>query len=191
MNSAYRPPTRVHTHTNTHTHTQKTLWVVFPVSSLRQTINTKEETDFTSETLSSFSTNIGAPLYDQVCIIIHPYQHRRMSGFLSFCRLNCILSLRDPIFFEHVHLEWTYSQVPSRVYYSSGVGLRLLVRLEKSLITKGPLRYCDLRQDTCLFGHGRVDPARTKVNPGVFGAFLHCDKCDKNRHRHLVPVYGT
>jgi len=39
---------------------------------------------------------------------------------------------------------------------------------------------CDLRQDTCLFGHGRVDPARTQVSPGVFGAFLHCDKCDKN-----------
>ena len=64
-----------------------------------------------------------------------------MSGFLSFCRLNCILSFRDPNFFEHVHLEWTYSQVPSWVYYSSGVGLRLLVRLEKSLITKGPHRY--------------------------------------------------
>ena len=77
-------------------------------------------------------TNIGVPLYDQVCIIIHPYQRRRMSGFLSFCRLNCIHSFRDPIFFEHLHLEWTSSQVPSRVYYSSGVGLRLLVRLEKS-----------------------------------------------------------
>ena len=48
---------------------------------------------------------------------------------------------------------------------------------------------CDLRQDTCLFGHGRVDRdlARNQVSPGVFGAFLHCDKCDKNRHRHLVP----
>ena len=41
--SAYRPPTRAYTHTNTHTHTQKTLWVVFPVSSLRQTINTKKK----------------------------------------------------------------------------------------------------------------------------------------------------
>ena len=30
-----------------------------------------------------------------------------MSGFLSFCRLNCMLSFRDPIFFEHVHLQWT------------------------------------------------------------------------------------
>jgi len=39
----------------------------------------------------------------------------------SFCRLNCILSFRDPNFFERVHLEWTYSQVPSRVCYSSGV----------------------------------------------------------------------
>jgi len=38
---------------------------------------------------------------------------------------------------------------------------------------------CDLRQDTCLFGHGRVDPARTQVSPGVFGAFLHCDKTVK------------
>jgi len=141
LHSAYRPPTRARTHTNTHTNTQKTLWVVFPISSLRQTINTKKETDFTSETLSSCSTNIGAPSYDQVCIIIHPYQHRRMSGFLSFRRLNCILSFRNPNFFEHVHLEWTYSQVMSRVYYSSGVGLRLLVRLEKSLITKGPHRY--------------------------------------------------
>ena len=46
---------------------------------------------------------------------------------------------------------------------------------------------CDLRQDTCLFGHGRVDHARTQVNPGVFGAFLHCDNCEKNRHRHLHP----
>ena len=69
------------------------------------------------------------------------YQSRRMSGFLSFCRLNCILSFRDPDFFEHVHLECTYSQVPSRVYYSLGAGLRQLVRLEKSLITKGPHRY--------------------------------------------------
>ena len=50
---------------------------------------------------------------------------------------------------------------------------------------------CDLRQDTCLFGHGGVDPARTEVNTGVFGAFLHCDNCDTNRHRHLVPVLGT
>jgi len=50
---------------------------------------------------------------------------------------------------------------------------------------------CDLRQDTCLFVHGGVDPARTQVSPGVFGAFLHCDNCDKNRHRHLVPVLGT
>ena len=41
--SANRPPSSVQTHTNTHTHTQKTLWVVFPVSSLRQTINTKKE----------------------------------------------------------------------------------------------------------------------------------------------------
>ena len=50
---------------------------------------------------------------------------------------------------------------------------------------------CDLRQDTSLFGHGGVDPvdpARTQVSPGIFGAFLHCDNCDKNRHRHLVCV---
>jgi len=60
---------------------------------------------------------------------------------VSFCPLNCILFFRDPNFFEHVHLEWTYSQVLSRVYYSSRVGLRLLVRLEKSLITKGPHWY--------------------------------------------------
>jgi len=45
------------------------------------------------------------------------------------------------ILFEHVHLEWTYSQVPTRVYYSSVVGLRLLVKLEKSLIPMGPHRY--------------------------------------------------
>ena len=50
---------------------------------------------------------------------------------------------------------------------------------------------CDLRQDSCLFGHGGVDPACTQASPGVFGAFLHCDNCDKNRHRHLVPVLGT
>jgi len=137
------PTCRPHacTHTQTHTHTQKTLLVVFPVSSLWQTINTKKETTCTSETLSPFSTNIWTPPYDQNCIIIHPYQHRCMSGFHSFCPLNCILSFRDPNFFEHVHLEWTYSQVLSRVYCSSGVGLRLLVRLEKSLITKDPHRY--------------------------------------------------
>jgi len=80
--SAYMPPTRAHTHTNTHTHTQKTLLAVFPVSSLWQTINTKKETAFTSETLSPCSTNTGAPPYDQVCIIIHPHQHRCLSGFL-------------------------------------------------------------------------------------------------------------
>jgi len=50
---------------------------------------------------------------------------------------------------------------------------------------------CDLKQDTCLFGHGGVDPARTQVSPGVFGSFLHCDNCDKNRQRHLVLVFGT
>jgi len=88
-----------------------------------------------------------------------------MSRFLSFCPLNCILSSRDPNFFEHVHLERTYSQVPSRVYCSSGVGLRLLVRLEKSLIIPN---MCDLRKDTCLFGNVVVDPARTQVSPGVY-----------------------
>ena len=36
---------------------------------------------------------------------------------------------------------------------------------------------------------GGLDPARTQVSPGVFGAFLHCDNCDKKRHRHLVPVF--
>ena len=64
-----------------------------------------------------------------------------MSGFLSFWPFNRILSFRDPNFFQNVHLEWTYSQVTSRVYCSSGVVLRLLVRLEKSLITKGPHWY--------------------------------------------------
>jgi len=33
---------------------------------------------------------------------------------------------------------------------------------------------CDLREDTCLFGHGGVDSVKTQVSPGVFGAFLHC-----------------
>ena len=131
---------RAHTHKHTHAYTKNPLGRI-PCFFVETNNKYQKETDFTSETLSSFSTNIGAPLYDQVCIIIHPYQHRRMSGFLSFCRLNCILSFRDPIFFEHVHLEWSSSQVLSRVYYSSGVGLRLLVRLEKSLIKKGPHRY--------------------------------------------------
>ena len=36
-----------------------------------------------------------------------------------------------------------------------------------------------------------MDPAWTQVSPGVFCAFLHCDNCDKNRHRHLVLVLGT
>ena len=134
-----RPHARAH-HKHTHAYTKNPLGRI-PCFFVETNNKYQKETDFTSETLSSFSTNIGAPLYDQVCIIIHPYQHRRKSGFLSFCRLNCILSFRDPIFFEHVHLEWTSSQVPLRVYYSSGVGLRLLVRLEKSLITKGPHRY--------------------------------------------------
>jgi len=137
--STYCPHAR--THTNTHTHTQKTLWVVFPVFSLWKTINTKKETAFTFETLSPCFKNTWTPPYDQVCIIIHPYQHRCMSGFLSFWPFTRILSFRDPNFFQNVHLEWTYSQVTSRVYCSSGVVLRLLVRLEKSLITKGPHWY--------------------------------------------------
>ena len=36
-----------------------------------------------------------------------------------------------------------------------------------------------------------MDPARTQASPGVFGAFLQCDNCDKNRHRHLLPVLGV
>jgi len=35
-----------------------------------------------------------------------------------------------------VHFEWTYSLVPARVYCNSGVGLGLLVRLEKSLLDR-------------------------------------------------------
>ena len=50
---------------------------------------------------------------------------------------------------------------------------------------------CDLRQDTCLFGHSGVDPARTQLSQCFFGAFLHCFNCDKNRNRHLVPWYLT
>ena len=48
-----------------------------------------------------------------------------------------------------------------------------------------------LRQDTCLFVHCGIDPARTRASPGVCGAFFFCHNCDKNRHRHLVPVLGT
>ena len=129
------------THTQTHTHTQKTIWVVFAVSSLWQTINTKKEIAFISETLSPCCTNIWTFPYDQVCIIIHPHQHRRMSGLLPFLPLNCRLSCRGPDLIEHVHFEWTYWLVPSRVYCSSGVGLGLLLRMEKSLLTEGPHWY--------------------------------------------------
>jgi len=125
-------------HARTHTQTQKTIWVVFPVSSLWQTINTKKEIAFNSETLSPCCTNIWTSPYDQVCIIIHPHQHRRMSGLLPFFPLNCRSSCRDPDLFEHVHFEWTYWLVPSRVYCSSRVGLGLLLRMEKSLLTEGP-----------------------------------------------------
>ena len=82
-------------HTQTHTRIHKNPLGRIPCFFVETNNKYQKETDFTSETLSSFSTNIGAPLYDQVCIIIHPYQHRRMSGFLSFCRLNCIQTLRS------------------------------------------------------------------------------------------------
>jgi len=139
--SVYMSPTRAHTHTCTHTHTQKTIWVVFPVSLLWQTIYTKKEIAFISETLSPCCTNIWTPPYNQVCIIIHPHQHIRMSGLISFFPLNYRLSCRDPDLFEHVHFEWTYWLVPSQVYCSSGVGLGLLLRMEKSLLTEGPHWY--------------------------------------------------
>jgi len=133
-----RPHAR--THTQTHTHTQKTIWVIFPVSLLWQTINTQKEIAFIAETLSPCCTNIWTPPYGEVCIIIHPHQRRRMSGLLPFFPLSCRLSCRDPDLFEHasVHFKWTYWLVQSWVYSSSGVGLGLLLRMEKSLLTEGP-----------------------------------------------------
>jgi len=95
-----------------------------------------------SQTLSPSCTNIWTPPHDQVCIFIPLHQHIPMSGFLPFFSLNCILSYRDPNLFEHVHFEWTYSLVPLRVYCSSGVGLRLTLAREKSLLDRGSPLVC-------------------------------------------------
>ena len=94
--SAYMTPTRACTHTHAYTKNPLGRISCFFVET---TINTEKETDFTSETLSSCSTNIGAPSYDQVCIIIHPYQHRRMSGFLFFLSFELYAFVSRPYFF--------------------------------------------------------------------------------------------
>jgi len=101
-----------------------------------------------SQTLSPCCTNIWTPPHDQVCIFIPLHQHIPRSSFLPFFPLNCILSCQDPNFFEHIHLEWTYSLVPSRVYCSSGVGLGLLVTLEKSLLDRGSPLVCAVPDKT-------------------------------------------
>ena len=75
-----------------------------------------------------------------VSLYTHTNTDASLCSFLSVVWI-VYFRLETLFFFERVHLEWTYSQVPSRVYYSSGVGLRLLVRLAKSSITKGPHRY--------------------------------------------------
>jgi len=67
-------------------------------------------------------------------------------------------------------------------YSSSGVGLGLLVRLEKSLLDRGSPLVCVVRDKTRAVG-----PACSQGSQGVLGAFLHCDNCDKTR----LPVYGT
>jgi len=122
--SGYMLPTRARTHTHTHKHTHsytKHPLGQFPVSSLWQTINTKKENAFMSQTPSPCCTNIWTTAHEQVCIFIPPHQHICMYGFLPCFRLNSILSRSNPNLFEHVHLEWTYSLVPSRVYSTSGV----------------------------------------------------------------------
>jgi len=114
----------------------------------------------------------------------------RMSGFLPFFPLTCILSCRNPDLIWHVHFEWTYSLVPSRVYCSSGVELGLLVRLEKSLLERGSPLKCVVRDKTHVCWD-IVGWAPTQGSQGVFGAFIHCHTCDKNKHWHLLPVLGT
>jgi len=95
--SGYMSPTRAHTHTQTYTliH-KKTFWVVFPVSSLWQTINAKKENAFMSQTPSPCWTSIWTTPHDQVCILIPPHQHIRMSGFLPCFPLNILLSRSNP-----------------------------------------------------------------------------------------------
>jgi len=89
---------RAHTHKHTHSYTKNPLGRV-PCFFVVTNNKYQKRIAFISETLSPCCTNICTPPHDRVCIIIHPHQHRRMSGFLPFCPLNRILSCREPIFF--------------------------------------------------------------------------------------------
>ena len=80
------------------------------------------------------------------------------------------------------HVHWYRCRVVVVQGSDSDVGLRLLVRFEKSLLDRGSATgMCGLRQDSCLWG-----PAGTQGGQGVFGTFLQFENCDKNRHRHPV-----
>ena len=111
-----------------------------------------------------------------------------MSGKLYF--LECIFvmfSCRNHNFFWRVHFEWTYSLVPSWAYCSSGVGLGLLVRFQKSLLDRGSPLVCVVPDKTRVFwdivgwapGEGKVFLARfytvttvTKTDTDTFSRFL-------------------
>jgi len=43
---------------------------------------------------------------------------------------------------------------------------------------------------SCLYGYLPLSREYSR-GQGVFGAFLHCDNCEKNQHRHLLSENGT
>jgi len=65
--------------------------------------------------------NICTLIHDEV--LIPPLLQIRMSGSLPFFSSNRILTCWNPHLFEHAHVKWTCSQVPSQGYCSSGVRL--------------------------------------------------------------------
>jgi len=93
--------TRAHTHKHTHSYAKNPLGRIpcfFVVTNNKYPkINHVHSRD--SRSLPRLYKYTSTPLHDQVCIIIHPHQHRRTSSFLPSFTLNCILSCRDPNLF--------------------------------------------------------------------------------------------
>ena len=80
--------TRVHTQTNTHTHTKKTLWIVFPVSSLWQTIITKKRHVHVSDTFSLLhNTYVHLQMIIFLSLHLHTNTYACLVYLLSFLRV--------------------------------------------------------------------------------------------------------
>jgi len=119
--------TLVHTHRHTYDDTHPRQAAVMIVT------NNKYQKKRSIHVSDFFSccTNVQLYMIKFLLLYLHTNTYACLRQvFLPFFPSNCILFCRNPTL--HVHVEWTYLLVPSRGYYSSGVGIRLLVRLEKS-----------------------------------------------------------